>query len=282
MTATIIIAIGILGAIVGSFLNVVIFRFHTGRGISGRSHCMSCGKTLSWYELIPLASFLIQSGRCRTCHSKISSQYFAVEFLTGLAFAGVASMYVGGLVYSLWAIAPIIFGCVLVALFIVITVYDMKHLIMPDIFVATFIILAGLQLFIPSLVTGGIYTMQFPSWGHILSGIIIPLPFLLLWFISKGRWIGFGDIKFMVGIGWLLGLTLGITAVIFSFWIGTLWIMIAYGIRYIAKSLSTRRLVPYHIRRIMKREIPFAPFLIIATFIVFVTRFDFIVYLLTH
>ncbi len=81
----------ILGLIIGSFLNVVIYRFNTGKSITkGRSICMSCNKNLRWYELIPIFSFLIQSGKCRRCASKISSQYPIVEFITGLTFVLLA------------------------------------------------------------------------------------------------------------------------------------------------------------------------------------------------
>lgn len=280
MTTALIIAAGILGIIVGSFLNVVIFRFHTGRSLGGRSHCMTCKKTLSWYELIPLFSFLAQGGKCRSCKAAISPQYFAVEFLTGMGFAIVTSMYAVPLLVTLWAIPPMVFGFILVALFMVIAVYDARHLIMPDTFVVAFIILAALQLFFPFLSHVSETLIQLPGWGTILAGIIIPLPFLVLWFLSKGRWLGFGDIKFMIGIGWLLGIWGGITAIMFAFWIGTLWILFVYSLRSIMTFLSTRGLSTQPVRRIMNKEIPFAPFLIIATFIVFVTKFNLILYLL--
>ena len=77
----------LLGTIIGSFLNVVIYRFNTGKSITkGRSICMSCDKSLRWYELIPIFSFLIQSGKCRRCASSISHQYPFVEFITGFIF----------------------------------------------------------------------------------------------------------------------------------------------------------------------------------------------------
>ncbi|MFA4853534.1 MAG: prepilin peptidase, partial [Bacteroidales bacterium] len=87
MSILIFVFIFLLGTIVGSFLNVVIFRFNTGRTITtGRSICMNCNRDLRWYELIPVLSFLIQSGKCRRCASKISHQYPLVEIVTGLVF----------------------------------------------------------------------------------------------------------------------------------------------------------------------------------------------------
>src|SRR3989338_4512275 len=83
-----IISIFILGLIIGSFLNVVILRCGTGKSIlKGSSRCPNCEKKLSWRELIPVLSFIIQKGRCRTCQSKISWQYPIVELLTGIIFA---------------------------------------------------------------------------------------------------------------------------------------------------------------------------------------------------
>src|ERR1700752_70221 len=83
------IAAFVFGTIIGSFLNVVALRYNTGFSLGGRSRCFSCGKTLYWYKLIPLFSFLIQGGRCRKCHSQISIQYPLVEALTGLVFLGL-------------------------------------------------------------------------------------------------------------------------------------------------------------------------------------------------
>ena len=78
-----------LGLIIGSFLNVVILRYNTGRSFGGRSACMTCQSELKAYELIPLFSFITLRGRCLSCKTKISIQYPLVEFATGLIFAGL-------------------------------------------------------------------------------------------------------------------------------------------------------------------------------------------------
>jgi len=280
MQTVILIFTGVLGVIVGSFLNVVILRYNTGKGIGGRSMCMACRKTLSWYELLPLVSFVIQNGRCRSCGARLSMQYFIVELLTGVSFVLVASRYVSNILVSSEQSLALLFGFVLVSLFMIIAVYDLRHLIMPDAFVASFVGLSVIQLFVPIL-SGGTTWFALPTLLQVLAGVVVPLPFLILWLISKGRWIGFGDIKFMVGIGLLLGLAQGITAVIFSFWIGTIWILGLYVFRVIMQLLSTRRFEDLGLHRIIGREIPFAPFLILATFIIFVSRFDLLAFL-TH
>src|SRR6185369_2783346 len=83
----------IFGTIVGSFLNVLALRFNTGMGIRGRSKCMSCSKTLTWVELIPIVSFALQRGACRSCRTKISWQYPLVEFLAGALFVLIFLLY---------------------------------------------------------------------------------------------------------------------------------------------------------------------------------------------
>src|SRR3989338_3567698 len=85
----------VLGLIIGSFLNVVIYRYNTARTLGGRSACMSCQKVLCWYELIPLISFLALGGRCKYCKTKISKQYPAVELLTGIIFASLFLKFQG-------------------------------------------------------------------------------------------------------------------------------------------------------------------------------------------
>jgi len=256
----------IFGAIVGSFLNVVVLRHGTGRGLEGRSGCMSCAKKLRWYELVPIFSWSLQSGRCRGCGSKVSAQYPLVEFFTGLLF--VYGLYIlfpalNGL-DQLWQInIPSIFELITgafllfaLATLMAINVYDLKHMIIPDKWSAFFAVSA--------LVFSSVYWFSSPldlfttqaGLMHLLAGPILFIPFWFLWFISKGAWIGLGDGKLAIGIGWLLGLTLGLTAIVVSFWIGAV-----VGVLL----LLITRLVNRSGRITMKSEIPFGPFLILGT-----------------
>jgi len=255
----------ILGTIIGSFLNVVILRYNTGQGITGRSGCFSCGKTLQWYELIPVVSFIVQRGRCRGCKAKLSWQYPAVELLTGLIFLLVFlkfSFYVLPINYS-----ATFFYLVIWSLLIVILVYDLRHKIIPDGLVYTF---DGLTLIYLCLHYTQLTQVQF-MWA-LLAGPILFLPFFLLWLVSGGRWIGLGDAKLVVGFGWTLGIGLGVSAIVLGFWLGaivSILILVLSKLRLGASELKINQS-----QLTMKSEIPFAPFLILGFGLVYFFTID--------
>lgn len=269
MDILILIIIFLLGTIIGSFLNVVIFRFNTGRKISrGRSMCMSCSKTLKWYELVPIFSFIFLRGKCRKCASPISYQYPIVEFITGLVFVLVTYHFLPIIYVSIWQfIVLTTFYFFIFSLLIVISVYDIKHKIIPNSLVFLFISLAFVSLFInPEILKGVDYQyfnslFAWPSLMTFVTGPLLSLPFVFLWLVSGGRWMGLGDGKLILGIGWFLGLKLGLSAIILSFWIGSIASIIIL-------------LFCQKVKLNAKTEIPFAPFLIIGMLIVFLYNID--------
>ena len=253
---------GILGIIIGSFLNVVILRFNTGKGIDGRSLCFSCSKTLHWYELIPVASYLFQQGKCRSCKSSISRQYVLVELGTALLFALIAGRILLPLseTYAVASIINLFLTLTAASLLVVIFVYDLRHKIIPDVFSYGFAFLALMRLVL--YYQDHLFTL--PGTLDLLAGPIVALPFVLIWFVSKGTWMGFGDAKLALGIGWFLGLAGAISALCLSFWIGA-----AVGICLILLQRSKKRG-----RLSMKSEIPFAPFLVIGLLVVYFFPID--------
>jgi len=261
----------ILGFIIGSFLNVVSLRYGTGKSLQGRSMCMSCGKTLSWYELIPVFSWLSQKGRCRSCSSRIPFELLASELITGLFFGLIAARGfflkkdIDFLMSQPYLMATL-YLFLIFSVLIVILFYDMRHKIIPDSFSFIFTFLAFLSMFFFKFENGVFLASPFhlPSLTHFLAGILIPLPFALIWLFSKGRLIGLGDPKLMLGIGFLLGLTKGFSAIFLAFWIGALFALALWLINIIFH----KNLVKQGKKSIMKTEVPFAPFLIIGTLIV--------------
>lgn len=253
-----------LGAVIGSFLNVVSLRFNTGRSfVSGRSGCFSCGRQIKWYENIPLISFIFLKGKCSGCHAKISLQYPLVEILTAAIFLLGFFKYQNFLQVSIPSFLILYYFFILSAIFLIlIFIYDLRHKIIPNEFVYPFIAISGISIFF----TSGTYA--FPSYINILAGPILFLPFFLLWFVSNGRWIGFADGKLAWGIGWMLGAIYGLSAIVLGFWIGAVWAIFALV-------LQKSRLFSSSSGLTMKSEIPFGPFLIIGLFVVFFVPMDF-------
>ncbi|MDB5238916.1 MAG: prepilin peptidase leader peptidase (prepilin peptidase) / N-methyltransferase [Candidatus Parcubacteria bacterium] len=239
----------IFGTIVGSFLNVVSLRFNTGKGIGGRSMCMSCGKTLRWMELIPLFSFLFLRGACRKCKSKISWQYPLVEFIAGCVFALILIKFPP---VTLMAAVSTVIYLLTACLLVVIAAYDAKHQIIPDPFVYAFDAVALLSVFV-----GGPALYHAPHLATLLAGPALALPFALLWAASRGTWMGLGDAKLALGIGWILGMSAGVNAIVLAFWIGA-----AFGIAWM--------IITYK-RYKHKIAIPFGPYLILAMYLVLLT-----------
>lgn len=247
----------ILGTIIGSFLNVVILRYNTGESVvKTGSRCFSCGKKLKWHELIPILSFIIQRGRCRNCKSKISIQYPIVETITGIIFILLFQLLfqqsqISNLKTQNFWIFDFGFWALIFSLLIIIAIYDLRHQIIPNKFVYVFDILAFLTLFRNS----DLEIRNLIDWNGFLAGAILFSFFALIWLISKGTWMGFGDAKLALGIGWLLGLIKGILALLLSFWLGA---VVGIFLLFFLKD-------KYNI----KSKIAFGPFLILGALLAF-------------
>ncbi len=242
----------VFGAIIGSFLNVVIYRLHTGKSLNGRSHCMSCGALLTWSQLFPVLSYLFLKGKCRACRSYIPSRYFFVEVCTGIVFVTL---------YVLFHTVPIqfILNIVLFSILIVILAYDMRHMIIPDELV---LMVGGVALCILGFNISQIYgwSMHLGMYD-ILAGLGASAFFAGLWFVSKGRWIGLGDAKLALPLGIIVGSTSVFSMVVLSFWIGAGISLMLLALERILKRGKTNLhflTTPLTI----KSEVPFAPFLI--------------------
>ncbi|MEI7709529.1 MAG: prepilin peptidase [bacterium] len=260
------------GLLIGSFLNVVILRFNTHKSLGGRSACMVCLNKLSWFELIPLFSFLGLKGRCRSCQTKISAQYPLVEFVSGLIFAGLFWKF-----KDLFFVPDFTFALVYVyyafmfSILLVIAVYDLKHKIIPDSLAFVFGSLAFLGLFffnhdITNSVTALCLYPHIPTVLDVCSGLFIAAPFAFFWLVSSGRWMGLGDAKLSIGIGWLLGTMTAFTGLVLAFWSGAL-----VGIFLILISKLHGGRGGYK----MKSEIPFAPFIVFGAIVAFLFGLNF-------
>ena len=237
MNIIISILIFILGIIIGSFLNVCIYRIPAEKSIvTGPSACQSCGARLTVIDLIPVFSWLFLGGKCRRCKARVSLQYPAIELLTGVLFV---------LLYLKLGVSwCLLIYAALVALLIVISMIDLKHMMIPD-----GLIIAGLIIGIAKL-AATVFTGYFGSWlnyviGFFAGGLPLLLIALICAYVLKKEAIGGGDIKLMAMAGLITGWKL---------------IAVAYLTGIIAGALISIILMATKIKK-RGDEIPFGPFL---------------------
>ncbi|HVM73901.1 MAG TPA: prepilin peptidase [Candidatus Paceibacterota bacterium] len=254
---------GLFGLVIGSFLNVVIIR-RGARTLGGRSGCLSCGARLAWYDLIPVLSWLALRGRCRTCNASISLQYPLVEASTAMLFALIG--------LSPLPIAMQAVSLAIIAFLVLITVYDLRHTIIPDEWSYSFALLAfaaGLPFALQQGLESGLVPL-------LIAGPLCALPLFALWLVSRGRWMGLGDAKLSLGIGFLLGIGPGLLAIFFAFLIGafvSVFVLLPYSyLRYLLLQMQgSKRITRFRLTTkgfTMRSEVPFGPFLVLGTLVV--------------
>ena len=197
----------VAGLILGSFLSVLLSRWPHWRGAAtGRSRCPDCQHELAWYDLIPLASWLTLRGRCRYCGAKISPSYVAYEVVMATVLGVYAFM--NGLP-SGWVAVDYIALFVLVSLFF----FDVRHQVLPDALLLPLgvILLARLVSLRPDLLVNALAT------AVAIAGV-----FGILYAASRGRWLGFGDVKLGLVMGLLFGYPAAVGVTLVAIWVGAL------------------------------------------------------------
>ena len=236
----------ILGACFGSFANVCIYRLpKTKQIISGRSFCPKCKKKISWYDNLPIISFLFLSGKCRKCKKVIPLRYLIVELITGISFL---------LIYlNFENLYTITFLSILSLILIMIFFIDLENFIIPDSLNFIIMGLALLKNFLPNFDTSLIHEINQSIIGGMVGYLSIWLIIYLYKTFKKIDGMGFGDAKLMAGIGLLFG-----------------WQSIPF-ILFVSSILGLIFVVPSLIKKqkTMRTEIPFGPFIIAACLIYF-------------
>jgi len=238
-----------VGAVVGSFVNVVIERTIAGEDwIKTRSRCDKCKKVIAWYDNIPLLSYMLLGRRCRHCKARISIQHPAVEFLVGSLFVwwyGVGFAFFKLTQAPLSVVQPL-FWLIVGVLLLMVFITDLKYMIIPDYAVVGLGLLA--LMYRVYLAYAG--AMQIADlWGAILGGVIASGVFFLLWLVTKGKGMGFGDVKYVLVMGWLLGWQRLIVGLMAAFISGA---VVGLGLIIFGKKK-------------LKQALPFGPFLVGAT-----------------
>ena len=240
MNVIIAIYIFIIGTIMGSFFNVVAHRLSNNESIiKPGSHCESCQHLLKWYELIPIISFLIQGGRCRQCHTKLSWWYPLIEIITGLFYL---------FSYLYFGLSPDFFISLVISSVLVITcITDFNYLIILD----EPLVIGSILIIIITLITSGLVDTLIA----ILSGLLLFFFMLLVKILGdkafKRESLGGGDIKLSFFIGLSLGYKLAFVNLVLA-------------------SFLTLPIAFYYLVKYKDREVPFGPFLIISNFIILV------------
>ena len=244
--------VAILGSLWGSFANVCIYRLPKGKGVvSGRSHCPKCKKEIGWQDNIPIISYLILKGKCRKCKRKISSQYPMVEMINILLFL---------IIYFLFGISLTTILLMILSLSFLITFFiDLKHFIIPNSLTFSMMILGFIKSFDPNL------NSIFPNYINSLIGGLFGygIIFSIIFFykqIRKKEGMGLGDAKLLAVIG---------------FWFG--WIAIPF-VLFLSSIFALVSVIPDLIKKNKKMtsQIPFGPYIILATIFYLVFKNNFI------
>lgn len=248
MQLTITLMIAIIGVIMGSFTNAWAVRLLKGQSIAkGRSKCPKCHHQLAWYDNVPLLSYAILWGNCRYCKKPISAQYPVVELASGLLFAG---LYLHFQPTNIQGWITLVLWCILSIFLIASFITDWIELVLPDNYMVPAIVLSLLIAVVASYISG-----QGIVWSVVFSrilqaGIFVAI-YSALYFGSKGKFIGDGDIRLAAILGLALALPQLFVAVFATYIIGA-----AIGSFCILTKLKTR-----------KDVIAFGPFLIIGLYI---------------
>ena len=241
----------ILGLIIGSFLNAVVYRLNAVESLMERSHCPHCKKTVRWFDNVPVISFILLSAKCRDCGEKISWQYPVVEAVTGIIFALLGTYFFNPLVFGSWILTA--YYLIIFSILMVIFVYDFKYMEIPMLVLwlgvgvsLAYFLFTDYQSF---KLVSSIFDLR------IFSGIIGALVaggfFWSLSAYSKETWMGYGDAYLGILVGLVIGWPNVILAMMLSFTIGAI---VSVGLISVSK-------------KTMKSQVPFAPFLITGTFL---------------
>jgi prepilin signal peptidase PulO-like enzyme (type II secretory pathway) len=241
----------LFGACIGSFVNVVVMRTLIGEEfVHGRSRCDHCRRTLQWYEMIPLLSFIFLRGRCRTCGARIDLMHPFLELVMGSLF--MWWLLIGFAFFQLTS-APLqtlqaVFWLCVGILLVIITVMDLRAFISPDEAVMALSLLVIGYRFV--LMTAGAH--QAPDFARALLAASLLLAFFLaLWYGTAKKGFGFGDVKLVFPLALLMGWPNAFTGVFLAFLFGAV-----AGIALLA------------LRRAPKdRLLPFGPFLVAGTLV---------------
>lgn len=230
-------------------MNVIATRLYVAPILTGRSKCLSCSKILAWFDLIPIFSFLHHGGKCRNCKTRLGYEHLVVEAFYGILFVLFYFIFIVPRGLTLASLGWFAFYTVFFVTLGVVTLYDIKHKVIPALFLGMFLVQCLMMLIIRYFDEGSLLIL--------LDPLVVALPFLVLFLISRGRWLGFGDVLMYMGVGAFFGVSQGITVLLISLWSGAL--------------VSLYILISQKLKFGSKKELPFVPFIVFAIILVLFT-----------
>lgn len=242
----------LFGASIGSFVQVIATRLHVAPIMKSRSKCLSCGEALRASDLVPVFSYLFLKGKCRYCKSAFGVSAIIIEITFGIVFTLLYHLILTGQP-TLWlSFIWLVYYSLLFGVLGVIALYDLAHNYISVSF-----------LFVYGFLTLCMLVVRYISDSSalvLLGPVIIAFPFLLVWLVTKGKGLGFGDILLFLGVGAFFDISQGIVVLLFSVWIGAIFgLYMKYFGRHKGK---------------IGVAIPFVPYIVVAFLIVLFTDTD--------
>jgi prepilin signal peptidase PulO-like enzyme (type II secretory pathway) len=248
----------LFGLFLGSLLNNIALRLEKEENfLFSRSKCPYCGKILSWKELIPILSFLIQKGKCKNCKQKISLRYPLVELITGFWVYFLAKSLL--INFSPIIFIEFLFYLIFLSLLFVLALYDLKTFLVDDkliifgLFVFLLFFIFKIYFNLPSKDFTYLFNYLFTPLGKFepfFSAIFLSFIFLIIYLLTRGQGLGFGDVKVVFLIGLFLRPGDALISITIASFLGSL-----YGLYLVAKNKN------------FKQPIPFIPFFFLGVFL---------------
>lgn len=236
----------ILGLVVGSGVNALVWRLHEGTSwVRGRSHCSHCGHMLAVKDLVPVISWMLLGGKCRYCHKSITDGPF-IELAAAVIFGLSMYMAYSQFPWSVWQLGA---WWVAVALLLALAAYDWRWMLLPDKLMLPLIVLAAVVAAAGALVTGELVVVR----GALVAAVAAGGIFWIMAAASRGRAMGGGDIKLAFAMGLLLGVQGTVVAMFIAFNVAAI-----AGIGLILTKKRGRR-----------DHIPFGPYLVLGTIVAY-------------
>jgi prepilin signal peptidase PulO-like enzyme (type II secretory pathway) len=220
--------------------------------MKGRSKCLSCGEALRPSDLIPVLSYVLLRGKCRYCSSRFGISALFIEIGYGLVFVALYQTILKGQESILHSFGWLVYYSALFIVLGVMALYDKAHTYIPLSFLSAY-----------SLLTLGMFGLQVltdTSIATITAPFVVSLPFFMIWMITRGRGVGFGDVVLFFGVGAFFGLVEGLAVFVLSVWMGAL---VGVYFKYFAHDGSYK-----------KQVLAFVPFIVFAFIIVLFTGID--------